>query len=73
MIIENNKITAEEGMTLTNGDIYSDCIYLGIYDNVNNWREIPISEILEPLSELELELKEKEDYFHAARILMGME
>ena len=35
-----NKITADEGMWLTNGETYSKEVYLGKYDKVENWHEI---------------------------------
>ena len=36
-----NKITADEGMWLTNGqDVYSKEIYLGKNDKAENWHEI---------------------------------
>ena len=42
--IELIKITASEGMVLTNGDTYSKEIYLGINDSVENWHEITDAE-----------------------------
>ena len=38
--IELIKITATEGMTLTNGEVLSKEIYLGKNDKVENWYEI---------------------------------
>ena len=38
--IELKKITAFEGMVLTNGEAYSKEIYLGVNDSVENWYEI---------------------------------
>ena len=38
-------LTASDGMTLTNGEIYSKQVYLGIHDSPENWREIPDSEV----------------------------
>lgn len=43
--IELIKLTASEGMTLTNGETYGKEIYLGVNDNSNNWHEIPDSEV----------------------------
>lgn len=40
MIIEGNVITADEGMTLTNGEVYSKRVYLGKWDSPDNWWEI---------------------------------
>lgn len=34
------KLTASEGMVLTNGETYGKEIYLGKYDNPYNWHEI---------------------------------
>ena len=42
--IEIRKLTAAEGMTLTNGEAYGKEIYLGCNDSAENWREIPDSE-----------------------------
>ena len=44
-IIELTKLTASEGMTLTNGETYSKEIYLGVNDKAENWHEIPDSEV----------------------------
>lgn len=41
MIVDGNKITADDGMILTNGETYSKEVHLGIYDSVENWHEIP--------------------------------
>ena len=38
------KLTAAEGMTLTNGEAYGKEIYLGCNDSPDNWREISDSE-----------------------------
>ena len=35
-----NKITADDGMWLTNGETYSKEVYLGRDSNAENWREI---------------------------------
>ena len=40
MIINNNVLKADEGMTLTNGEAFGKTIYLGINDDKSNWREI---------------------------------
>lgn len=39
------KLEAEEGYVLTNGEVYSASVYLGINDGPENWREIPESEV----------------------------
>ncbi len=38
--IEFVKLTASDGMTLTNGVTFSKEVYLGINDSVDNWWEI---------------------------------
>ena len=38
--IELRKITASEGMILTNGEVYSKEVYLGCNDTIDNWHEI---------------------------------
>lgn len=38
--IELTKLTASEGMMLTNGEVYSKEVYLGKYDSADNWHEI---------------------------------
>lgn len=38
--IELIKLTANEGMTLTNGEAFGKEIYLGCNDSPDNWREI---------------------------------
>lgn len=43
--IELIKLEADEGMVLTNGETYSAVVYLGIYDNPENWHEVPENEI----------------------------
>lgn len=40
MIIENNVLKADEGMTLTNGETFGKVVYLGTNDSVDNWYEI---------------------------------
>lgn len=40
MIINDNVLKADEGMTLTNGEAFGKTIYLGINDSVENWHEI---------------------------------
>ena len=38
--IELVKLTASEGMTLTNGEAFGKEIYLGCNDSPDNWHEI---------------------------------
>lgn len=42
--IELIKLTASEGMTLTNGDAFGKEIYLGCNDKAENWTEITDAE-----------------------------
>lgn len=43
--IELIKLTASEGMTLTNGETYGKEVYLGCNDSAENWHEIPDEEV----------------------------
>ena len=40
MIINDNVLKADEGMTLTNGEAFGKVVYLGTNDSMNNWHEI---------------------------------
>lgn len=42
--IELIKLTATEGMVLTNGEAYGKVIYLGCNDKPENWHEITEAE-----------------------------
>ena len=42
--IELRKLTAAEGMTLTNGEVFGKEIYLGKNDSADNWHEITDAE-----------------------------
>ena len=46
MIIENNKLIANDGMRLFNGDIIADEVWLSPSDSVDNWREITQEEAI---------------------------
>lgn len=49
-----NKITADEGMWLTNGQgVYSKEVYLGKYDSIINWHEITDEEYQRIIKEQE--------------------
>lgn len=52
-VIELRKITASEGMYLTNGEAYSKEVYLGTNDSPENWHEITAEEYNEIQKELE--------------------
>ena len=56
-IIELTKVTATEGMVLTNGDTYSKEIYLGCNDSIDNWHEITDAEYEEIIKKQEEETK----------------
>lgn len=47
MKIEGNVLTADEGKWLTNGQTYSQQVWLGVRDSVNNWQEVDESEVPE--------------------------
>ena len=44
--IELRKLTAAEGMTLTNGEAFGKEVYLGINDSPDNWHEITDEEAM---------------------------
>lgn len=54
MKIDGNIITPDEGKWLTNGQTYSQQVWLGVRDSVDNWHEVDESEVPEewlPLDE----------------------
>lgn len=53
--IELRKLTASEGMMLTNGEIYGKEIYLGVNDSPDNWHEITKEEYEAIMTEREAE------------------
>ena len=53
--IELRKLTASEGMMLTNGEIYGKEIYLGVNDKPENWYEITKEEYEAKIAESEME------------------
>lgn len=69
----NGVLEADDGYVLTNGKIYTTKVYLGIYDDENNWQEIPEDEVPEIVEEEEEELPEQIDYETPLKILLGME
>lgn len=42
--VEIRKLTASEGMTLTNGETFGKTVYLGKNASAENWREITEAE-----------------------------
>ena len=55
--IELRKLTAAEGMTLTNGEAYGKEIYLGKNDSPDNWHEITDTEYEKILAEQEADVE----------------
>lgn len=47
------KLTASDGKSLTNGEIYAKELYLGCNDSPDNWTEIDDSEIPEEIEEIQ--------------------
>jgi len=45
MKIEGNVLTPDDGKWLTNGDVYSLKVWLGINDTSDNWHDIPEDEV----------------------------
>lgn len=70
MTINGNKLTADDGKTLTNGETYSTEVYLGIYDKPENWREINIEDIPDESEEPEIDA---EEYKTALEIILGLQ
>ena len=56
-IIELTKVTASEGMWLTNGETYSKEIYLGCNDSIDNWHEITDTEYREIIKRQDEEIR----------------
>lgn len=48
--IKITKLTASDGMVLTNGETYGKEIYLGKFDKPENWHEITEAEAEEAFS-----------------------
>lgn len=74
MKIENNILTADIGMMLTNGNTFGKTVCLGIGDSVDNWHEITEEESerlqnIETPTETEATIEQKA---HAYDILTGV-
>lgn len=54
--IKITKLTASEGHTLTNGEVYGKEIYLGKFDSPVNWHEITDAEYAEIVAEQERQM-----------------
>lgn len=54
--IELRKLTASEGMMLTNGEIYGKEIYLGVNDSPDNWHEVTKEEYDSKMAQIESEV-----------------
>ena len=56
--IEVRRLDASEGLTLTNGTVFTKGIYLAKNDAPENWNEIPDSEAERLMKELEKDNEE---------------
>jgi hypothetical protein len=73
MKIENNILTADIGMVLTNGNTFGHTVYLGVGDSIDNWHEITEEEA-ERLQNEDVPTEEPslEQKAHAYDILTGV-
>lgn len=53
MIVENNRLIADNGMRLFNGDIIAVEVWLSPSDSIDNWREITEEEAQRIEAEME--------------------
>jgi hypothetical protein len=61
MKIQDNVITPEDGKWLTNGQTYSQQVWLGVRDSLENWREVDESNVPEewkPQNDIDYELQQ---------------
>lgn len=63
MNINGNKLTAAEGMTLTNGEAFGKTIWLASGDRPENWREVTDAEA--ETMRTDLEEAQESDYIAA--------
>lgn len=56
MTINGNKLIADDGMTLTNGEAYGKTVWLATGDSAANWREITDEEADQITAEEALEI-----------------
>ena len=59
--IELRKLTASEGMMLTNGETYGSVVYLGVNDAPENWHEVTMAEYEAYLAEQEAQMPPVEE------------
>lgn len=55
MTIQDNILTADKGKWLTNGQTYSQQVWLGKADSVENWSEVEESEVPDEYKQTSLE------------------
>ena len=41
-------LIADEGKVLTNGEVYTNVVYLGVDENIDNWSEINEEDVPKP-------------------------
>ena len=70
MNINGNKLTAADGMTLTNGEAFGKTVWLASGDRPENWREVTDEEAA--VMQRDLEEAQAEDY-EAALTDLGVE
>lgn len=51
MDLNPRRLAADEGKTLTDGETYSQVVYLGKSENPNNWQEIDQAEVPQEMEE----------------------
>lgn len=49
------KLTAADGMILTNGKSYGRVVFLSVNDSAENWYEITEAEVQETIARMEIE------------------
>ena len=54
--ISERVIEADEGMMLTNGDVYASSVRLGDWDKAENWHEVTKEEYEAKMAEMESEV-----------------
>lgn len=55
--IEITKLTASDGMMLTNGEMYGIEAYLSVNDSPDNWHEISVEEYERIMAEQEIKVE----------------